>query len=42
VAELVFNLGQVGISDWEDWETKTVPVPADPDATVDAKNSHHL
>jgi hypothetical protein len=28
VAELVFNLGKVGISDWEDRKTKTVIVPA--------------
>jgi hypothetical protein len=28
VAELVFNLDEVGISDWEDCKTKTVIVPA--------------
>jgi acyl-[acyl carrier protein]--UDP-N-acetylglucosamine O-acyltransferase len=28
MAELVFNLDEAGISDWEDRKTKTVPVPA--------------
>jgi hypothetical protein len=37
VAELVFNLADVGISDWEDCKTKTVIVPA----TVRGQTIHH-
>jgi hypothetical protein len=37
VAELVFNLDEVGISDWEDRKTKTVIVPA----TMRGQTIHH-
>jgi hypothetical protein len=37
VAELVFNLDEVGISDWEDRKTKTVIVPA----AMRAQTIHH-
>jgi hypothetical protein len=37
VAELVFNLDEIGISDWEDRTTKTVIVPA----TMVGQNIHH-
>jgi hypothetical protein len=37
VAELVFNLDEVGISDWEDCKTKTVVVPA----TIRGHTIHH-
>jgi hypothetical protein len=37
VAELVFNLDEVGISDWEDRKTKTVIVPA----TMHGQTIHH-
>jgi hypothetical protein len=37
VAELVFNLDEVGISDWEDRKTKTVIVPA----TMSGQTIHH-
>jgi hypothetical protein len=37
VAELVFNLDEVGISDWEDRKTKTVIVPA----TMRGQMIHH-
>jgi hypothetical protein len=37
VSELVFNLDEVGISDWEDRETRKVVVPA----TLDGRPIHH-
>jgi hypothetical protein len=37
VAELVFNLDEVGTSDWEDRKTKTIVVPA----TIRGQTIHH-
>jgi hypothetical protein len=37
VAELVFNLDEVGISDWEDRNTKRVIIPA----TMCGQTIHH-
>jgi hypothetical protein len=37
VGELVFNLDEVGISDWEDRKRKTVMVPA----TLSGQAIHH-
>jgi hypothetical protein len=37
VSELVFNLGEVGISDWEDRKTRDVVAPG----TMDGGPIHH-